>query len=306
MEAIRAPAAWPPPVRPGDRIGVAALSGAASEESIARGVEALRGLGYEPVLARNVGSRWGIFAGTDQERLDGFHELLADESLGAILFLRGGYGLTRLLGGIDWGLLARRPRAFLGYSDLTPLLHRVVDRLGWVAFHAPMLSGDLARGFDAAERASFVGALAGEAPAPLPVRFLRDGAAEGPLVGGCLSMLAAVWGTPWQPDLSGGILFVEDVDEPIYRVDRMLTHLGLSGTLSTIRAIVAGHFGSSWESDVISAETVPWHRETLLAAPGPVALGIPAGHGVPNLTLPLGALARLDSATGTLSFVGPT
>src|SRR5690606_17219592 len=113
-----------------------------------------------------------------------------------------------------------------------------------------------------------------------------------PLLGGCLSLLEAVAGTPWEPDLAGSLLFVEDVNEPTYKVDRMLTHLRLSGTLSTVLAIVAGHLGSAWESDAIS-DTGSWHRETLLSAPGPVALGLPAGHGVPNLTLPLGALARL-------------
>ena len=134
---------------------------------------------------------------------------------------------------------------------------------------------------------------------PLPVRFLREGAAEGPLLGGCLSLLEAVAGTPWEPDLRGALLFVEDVNEPSYKVDRMLTHLRLSGTLSTVRAIVAGHLGSAWESDAI----VPWHRETLLAIPGPVAFGLASGHGLPNLTLPLGATARLDAAAGALTIV---
>jgi muramoyltetrapeptide carboxypeptidase len=294
-------ASWPPPVFPGDRVGVAALSGAAEPAAVERGLAALRALGYQPVPARNLASRWGIFAGSDQERLDGFHELVADDSLAAVTFLRGGHGLLRLLPGIDWGLVGRRPRAWVGYSDVTPLLLQVVQRQGLVVFHGPMVATDLARGLDAAEAASFRAALAGERPPPMPVRFLREGVAERPLLGGCLSLLAAVAGTPWQPQLGGSLLFVEDVNEPSYKVDRMLTHLRLSGTLSAVRALIAGHFGSAWESDAFSDATAPWHRETLLAVCGPVAVGLESGHGTPNLTVPLGALARLDAAAGALT-----
>jgi muramoyltetrapeptide carboxypeptidase len=296
------PAVWPPAVRQGDRVGVAALSGAAEPAAVEAGLTALRDLGYEPVPARNLTSRWGIFAGSEQERLDAFHELIADDSLGAVVFLRGGYGLMRLLPDLDWDLVGRQPRAWVGYSDLTPFLLEVTRRFGLVTFHGPMVATDVARRLDAAEAASFCGALAGEAPAPIPVRFLREGEAEGPLLGGCLSLLEAVAGTPWEPNLAGSLLFLEDVGEPAYRIDRMLTHLRLSGTLSKVRAIVAGHFGPAWESDAIRDAVAPWHRETLLAAPGPVAFGVPCGHGIPNLTLPLGAWARLDAASGTLTF----
>jgi muramoyltetrapeptide carboxypeptidase len=169
-----------------------------------------------------------------------------------------------------------------------------------------MVGTDLARGLDEAEGASFAAALAGEAPAPWPLRFLRPGPASGPVLGGCLSLLAAVAGTPWAPSLEGALLFVEDVNEPAYRIDRMLTHLRLSGTLSSVRAIVAGHFGGEWESGIAHAgPAAAWHRESLLALPGPampVAFGLPCGHGRPNLTLPLGAHARLDPLAGTLSF----
>lgn len=299
-----AAAAWPPPVRPGGRVGVAALCGAAAADAVEAGLDALRGLGYEPVPARNLTSRWGIFAGDDVERLAAFHELIADDSLAAVVFLRGGHGLLRILPGIDWGLVARRPRVWVGYSDLTPFLLRVAVRLGIVTFHGPMAATDLVRGLQPLEEAAFRAALEARPPAPIPVGFLREGIAEGPLLGGCLSLLEAVTGTPWEVPLDGSLLFVEDVAEPTYRVDRMLTHLRLSGTLSAVRAIVAGHFGSAWESDAISEAATPWHRETLLAAPGPVAFGVPSGHGVPNLTLPLGAQARLDAATGLLSFPG--
>ena len=279
-------------------------------EALERGLDELRGLGFEPVPATNLRSRWGPFAGTDDERLAGFHALLDDDSLAAVLFARGGHGLLRILDRIDWDRVAGRPRAWVGYSDVTPLLLRIAQRSGLVTFHGPMLGTDLARGLTAQEGASLLAALAGERPS-LPVRFARAGAAEGPVLGGCLSLLTAVLGTPWAPDLRDAILFVEDVNEPAYKVDRMLTHLRLSGTLRRVRAIVAGHFGAEWETGLTRPETEPdatepagsWQLESLLELPGPLAYGLPGGHGTPNLTLPLGAPARLDPARGELVYV---
>lgn len=287
---------------------MAALSGPVAPEALAHGLEALRALGLEPVPAANVGARWGPFAGRDEERLAGFHELLDDDSLSAILFARGGHGLLRVLDRLDWARIEARPRAWVGYSDLTPLLLRIAERCCLVTFHGPMVGTDLARGLAAEEGASLLAALAGEPPT-MPVRFLREGAVEGRVVGGCLSLLAAVQGTSWAPDLRDAILFVEDVNEPAYKVDRMLTHLRLSGTLAGVRAIVAGHFGADWERGLAGPETGattepagPWQLESLLELPGPLALGLPVGHGVPNLTLPLGAVARLDPEREALVF----
>jgi muramoyltetrapeptide carboxypeptidase len=291
------PVRWPPPVSPGDRVGVAALSGVVDPEALERGLDALRGLGFEPVVAANCNSTWGELAGTDQERLAGFHELAADPALAAIFFARGGHGLLRLLPAIDWQLLGRPPRAYVGYSDLTPFLLQVVQRLRLIAFHGPMVAKDLARGLGDSEAESLLGALAGEPPASYPLRhWLRRGSAEGVLLGGCLSLLVTLLGTPWLPSLEGAILFLEDVDEPVYSVDRMLTHLRLSGNLAPVRGMVAGHLGEEWRR----GEIAPWHQESFLALPGPLAFGLEAGHGVPNLTLPLGATVRIDGASGGL------
>jgi muramoyltetrapeptide carboxypeptidase len=284
-------------VRPGDRVGVAALSGAVEAEALDRGLDALRAIGLEPVVATNCNSRWGELAGTDTERLTGFHELAADPSLTAILFARGGHGLLRVLPGIDWGLLARHPRAYVGYSDLTPFLLQVVQRLGLIAFHGPMVAKDLARGLLPEELEGLLGALAGEPPAAFHLaHWLRRGDAEGILLGGCLSLLVALLGTPWATPLDDALLFLEDVDEPVYKVDRMLTHLRLSDRLAAVRGMVAGYFGEGWGPGSIE----PWHQESFFALPGPVAFGLAAGHGVPHLTLPLGAPARIDGESGLL------
>lgn len=270
-------------------------------ERLERGLEALRRLGFEPVLADNLRQRYGLFAGSDDERLAAFHRLVADPSLGAILFARGGHGVLRLLPRIDWALLAAHPRAYVGYSDLTPFLLEVVRRLGWVSFHGPMVAADLARGQDAAEEESFLACLAGELPAayPLPT-WPRPGVAEGPLLGGCLSLLASTQGTRFAAPLDGAVLFWEEVAEPLYRLDRMLTHLHLSGSLLKLAGMVVGHIewahteknpGLAWQQLV---------ELTLSAVPGPLAAGLSSGHRAPNLTLPLGLRVRMDPDAGSL------
>ena len=292
------PAKLPPPAGPGDRVGVAALSGPVDPERLARGLEALRRLGFEPVLADNLLSRRGLFAGSDAERLAAFHRLAADPALSAILFARGGHGLLRVLPGIDWDLLRRHPKAYVGYSDLTPLLLEIVRRLGMVTFHGPLVAADLARGLSREEEDSFLGALAGSYPAAQPfTRWLRapaDGEVRGTLLGGCLSLLTATLGTPYAPDLAGGIVFWEDVNEPPYKLDRMLTHLGLSGTLKNIAGMIVGHLGESQDPEEGPADWPALIADGLAGFSWPLAWGLESGHVAPNRTLPVGLPARLD------------
>jgi len=238
--------------------------------------------------------------------------LAADSSIKAIFFARGGYGVTRILERIDWPLLARNPRAYIGYSDLTPFLDEVVTRLGIAAFHGPMVAADLARGLSPEEESSLLTTLSGDYPRTLPITgWLRRGQAEGPLAGGCLSMLVATLGTPFASRLDGKILFLEDVNEPPYRLDRMFTQLRAAGVLDSLAGLVLGHFNdpeapSVEEADedsverraADSGETV-WPRlleEVLGGFSWPIAFGLPCGHFPPNLTLPLGIAGRLDSA----------
>ena len=288
----------PPPVRPGDRIGVAALSGPVDPSRLAAGLAELTALGYRPVPARNLDARHELFAGDDDFRLDAFHELAFDPEIRAICFARGGYGLTRVLPRIDWAGLALHPRAYVGYSDLTPFLAEVVSRLGWVAYHGPMIAAELARGLRDDERDSFMRALAGEASREIALERVLCGeeleSPEGRLAGGCLSLLAAVVGTPEATSFDGQILFVEDIHEPLYRLDRMLTQLDRSGSLTGIRAMVVGTSMSS----VLDAAAVA--RLAAAAGGRTIALGAASGHCTPNLTLPLGCPARIDPDRASL------
>jgi muramoyltetrapeptide carboxypeptidase len=280
-------------------VGVAALSGPVDPGRLEAGLAALRRLGFEPVLAANLRSRDGLFAGGDAERLDAFHRLAADPDLPAIFFARGGHGLLRVLPALDWELLRRFPRAYVGYSDLTPFLLEVVRRLGLVAFHGPMVAADLARGLAPEEEESLLAALAGRYPAAQPFsHWLREpaaGQASGPLLGGCLSLLTSTLGTPFAPDLEGALLFWEDLNEPAYWVDRMLTHLGLSGNLANIAGMIVGHLG---DGQGPGGEPPDWPAVvggSVAGFPWPLAWGLESGHIAPNRTLPLGLPARLES-----------
>ncbi|MCH9647956.1 MAG: LD-carboxypeptidase [Deltaproteobacteria bacterium] len=291
----------PPPVRPGDRVGVAALSGAIDEQRLARGLENLTRLGLEPVLAENLNRKEFLFAGTDGERLESFHRLAADPTLKAIFFARGGHGLLRVLPFVDWQLLARHPRAYVGYSDLTPFLLEVVHRLGLVAFHGPMIAADFARDLLPEEEESLWSCLGGHFPQLLTVdSWVRQKPAQGPLLGGCLSLLTACLGTPFAPRLEGGLLFWEEVNEPLYRLDRMLTHLRLSGSLNGLSGMVVGHI--VWDSDETSPDLAlsELFQQTLGDFSWPLAHGMRSGHQSPNLTLPLGMGAVMDPTAGGL------
>lgn len=295
------PAHLPPPAGPGDRVGVAALSGPVNPARLEAGLAALRRLGFEPVLAANLHSRDGLFAGGDAERLAAFHQLAADPALAAIFFARGGHGLLRVLPAIDWELLRRRPRAYVGYSDLTPFLLEATRRLGLVTFHGPMVAADLARGLNPEEEASLIDALAGRYPAVQPFsRWLREpasGEVRGPLLGGCLSLLTSTLGTPFAVDLAGAVVFWEDTGEPPYRIDRMLTHLGLSGTLASIAGMIVGHLGDGQRPGEEPADWPALVGGNVAGFPWPLAWGLESGHVPPNRTLPLGLLARLDGGS---------
>lgn len=289
-------------------MGVAALSGPVREEDLAAGVARLESFGYRVRLASNVLAREPVLglAGTDTERLEGYLALVNDPEVGAILFARGGYGVTRVLDRLPEDALAGTEKLHCGYSDLTALSAFLLRRCGLVSLHGPMVAADLAARLDPLTAAWFPAMLEGRAPVRLEVPsadVLVPGRAEGPLVGGCLSLLAALVGSPWEFDYRGAILFLEDVGEEAYRIDRMLGSLASAGRLDRLTGIMTGSmsrvtFGGLEDPDRL--------RRLLLdrfAPLGvPVVAGIPFGHAGPNVPIPVGARAAWDDATRTLSF----
>ncbi|HRD98805.1 MAG TPA: LD-carboxypeptidase, partial [Rubrivivax sp.] len=240
----------------------------------------------------------------DDTRLADLHAALADPEVAAIHCIRGGYGSMRILDRIDAGLVRRAAKLLIGYSDITAL-HALWARQGLASLHAPMAASDLLLPDRQADRDAFFGLLrqgllAGQTLAPgldAAARTLcRGGVAEGTLVGGNLSLVAALLGTPWAWDVRGAILFLEDVNEEPYRVDRLLTQLRLAGVLDAAAGFVLGSFTEEASPNVLLQE--------LLGDLGkPVLAGWPSGHGTPNRPLPLGLRVRLDAQAGSLTWL---
>jgi muramoyltetrapeptide carboxypeptidase len=255
---------------------------------------------YRPAFDGDLFARRRYLAGDDARRRAELDRALADPVARAVFAARGGYGTLRLLAGLR---PPRAPKAVVGFSDLTAL-HLALQRAGWVTVHGPVVT-QLARQPREAVARLFALLEDGTAPPPpLAGTPLVPGIAEGPLVGGNLSLLTRLLGTPRLPRLRDAVLLLEDVGERPYRLDRMWTHLALAGVLGQVRGIALGEFTGCDEPDGAygSAEVLA----ELAAETGlPCVAGLPVGHGALNLALPLGARVRLDGAAGTLAFLEP-
>jgi muramoyltetrapeptide carboxypeptidase len=302
---------------PGCRVALVAPAGPLLErDDLTRGTELCLALGFQPVVGPNAHRRHGYLAGTDDERLADLNRALTDSSIDAIWCLRGGFGMTRILDRVDLAALADHPKAVIGYSDITALLlalHRVT---GVAGFHAPMARTPLTPfGREHFERvlgrATPAGRL-GRLPPPAGVLVsrsnrivtLRAGVAEGPLVGGNLSLLSSLAGTRYFPSLDGAILFLEDVGEDLYRIDRMLAQLRLIGALDRLAGVVLGQFTDMKRGTGDGAlgfdEVMAGYFEPLGI---PVAYGFPIGHVDDQWTLPIGVRARLDAGAGEVDLL---
>ncbi len=289
---------------PGSLIAVIAPAGPVEPERVARVPALYARHGYRCRVYPGCHLRSGYLAGDDAARLADLHAALADDEVAALHALRGGYGCMRLLDGVDTALLRAHPKLLVGYSDLTAL-HALWARAGLPTLHAPMAASDLLRSGEVPSRAADrdalfallqgglqVGAMLAPTLAPTPLHV--PGQAEGRLVGGNLSLVAALLGTPWAWDARGALLFLEDINEELYRVDRLLTQLRLAGVLDAAAGFVLGSFTEATAPTALL-------QELLLPLGKPLLAGWPSGHGTPNRPLPLGLRARLDSTAGTLT-----
>lgn len=252
--------------------------------------------GYQLRVFPGVWEKNGYLAGSDAARAGDLHAAFADDSIDAIFCLRGGYGSPRLLDSIDFELLRRHPKPFVGYSDITALHLAITRYAGFVTFHGPMLNADLLGNKQSPTESSLLRMLSGQQPRLLshpdeyPLITVAPGCASGRLLGGNLSLICATIGSPFELDDQDAILFIEDVNEPLYRVDRLLTHLRLAGKLDRLRGVLVG--------DVAGVDVLALGRLLTQELGGlgiPVLAGWRSGHCDPNLTLPMGAQVRLDA-----------
>lgn len=288
----------PPALRKGDKVGIVAPASNIKREWLERGCEALRKLGYEAFYFDSILERDLYFAGSVERRARELEQMFEREDVRAIVCARGGYGSNYLLGAVDLRKIAAHPKIFVGYSDLTSLLTWFTDSANLVTFHGPMVTKDFA-GDDGVDVAAWTSAVSGasewEIGAESGVRPLAPGTAEGILYGGCLSILVASLGTPYEIHTDGAILFLEDVAAKPFQIDRMLTQLKLAGKLSFVRGIVFGEMQDCRQS----AEQDYTLEEVVMRAVGdlgiPVAFGLRSGHvSRANVTLPMGVRVLLE------------
>ncbi len=307
----------PPRLGPGARIALVAPSGPLLERDDCHRAESLcRALGFEPHVLPHAQRAYGYLAGTDQERLADLNAALTDPQFDAVWCLRGGDGMNRIIADVDFAAFARAPKAVIGFSDITVLLLALWRETGVVSFHGPVarepMPGLAQRSFEAVlTRATPAGTL--ERPAiPADVLLPQDGRvitlvsgrAEGRLIGGNLTLLQALVGTRFAAELRGAILFLEDVNEDLYRIDRMLAHLRLAGVLDGVAGVAIGQFTDCRRSTPDGGLGLDAVLATYFAPLGvPVVMGLPIGHIPAQWTVPVGVRASLDADTGTLALL---
>jgi muramoyltetrapeptide carboxypeptidase len=288
------------PIQPGAGISVVSPASFANSERVDLGIERLRMLGYRPRIGADTQTRGPLFfAGAPDQRLADLHAAFADPDTSIVAAVRGGYGSNYLLDGLNLGLIEKHPKPFFAYSDMTGIQLRLLDQIDLPAFHGPMVAADFYLE-DGVHLPSFYAALSGE---PYSVsgaeglRTLKPGTARGTLYGGCLSILVALLGTPWEPKIEDKLLFVEDVGAKPYQIDRMLWQLRHAGKFDGVRGVI---FGEMLDCASPGAPE-KLLEETILSALGdldiPIGIGLRSGHvSRQNVTLTFGVEAEFQAA----------
>jgi len=290
-------------LRPGHRIGVVAPAGSVERDALLKGVQAIREQGFKVELSSGILESKGYLAGDERRRAEDLNDFFQRSDISAIFCARGGFGSAQLLPFLIQSNFSPAPKIFAGYSDITFLLNWINSRFGMVTFHAPMVAMELARGLPARTQEGFWGLLTGD-KSDWQVELgevIRSGKAQGEMMGGCLSVLTTTLGTPYEIQTDGKLLFLEDVGERPYRIERMLTHLKMAGKFDHLAGLL---FGDFTKCEAEGPRNVPRIINEMFAnAPYPVLTGMPAGHGSEHITLPFGVKMILDGNSRSLSLV---
>jgi muramoyltetrapeptide carboxypeptidase len=303
----------PKKLKKGDLISI--VSPASSPDNLSRinlGVEYLEKAGYRVIVGKNVGKYHGYLAGTDQERVDDIHNMFNNKDVKAIICVRGGYGSPRLLDKIDFGLIKKNPKIFVGYSDITALNMAFLKKANLVTFSGPMLAVDFWNEVDPFTEEIFWKSVTSDEPLgkiPLPeegkINCLKKGESEGELIGGNLALYTSLIGTEFFGSMKGKLLFIEEIGELPYRIDRMLTQIKLAGVFDEISGIILGEFTDCNESDITKkslslGEVIQDYFNKLEI---PVIYGFPHGHIKKTLTVPLGIKAKINTSKCSVEFL---
>jgi muramoyltetrapeptide carboxypeptidase len=292
----------PRALNPGDTIGVAAPASPFDREAFDRGVAVLESIGFRVQIPEGLFARNGYFAGSDAERASLLMGLFEDDSIGAIFCARGGFGSMRLLPLLDFDAICSHSKIVVGFSDITTLLVAIYKRCSTVTFHGPLVT-TLGKGSEQT-RTALVDAIA--SPRPLSLRprkaiVVNAGKASGPLLGGNLTSLCHLMGTPYEPRFEGHLLFLEDRGEAPYRIDRMLSQLRLGGHLDGVAGVILGSFQDCGTVDDVYSVV----KEAFNHTGVPILAGFEFGHGTENITIPIGIEADLNTEEGILQLQEP-
>lgn len=281
----------------GDRIAVISPAGGVDDErQIEEALKQIQHLGFEAVPGKSLGKKWGYLGGRDSQRVDDLHEAFADKEVKAIIALRGGYGAGRLLPLIDFDLIRNNAKPFIGYSDITALLIAISQQCGMVTFHGPNAMAEWSsysiQSFHSVLKAKTGTELKNESNTPL--QMLVPGDCSGQLMGGNLSLITQLMGTPWEIDTKNKILFFEETNESAYRIDRMLTQLWLARKLQEASGFIIGQITGATSTD----QTLSWQnvlRDRLIPLGKPTLMNLSAGHIANMMTLPIGAKVYMNA-----------
>jgi muramoyltetrapeptide carboxypeptidase len=290
----------PPRLEPGGTIGIIAPAGPVRRKDIQPAIDLLHRMGYPTLSSPNIYKKTSYLAGRDEDRLNDLHAMFKDSSVKAIFCARGGYGAGRLLDRIDYDLILNNPKILTGYSDITALLLAVMKKTNLVTFHGPVLR-DLSH--DPKNNLKhLIKTLSSNGPRSIELSkraVIKEGQARGKLLGGNLSLISSLIGTPFMPRTKGAILFLEDKGEPIYRIDRMLTHLKNSGIIHGITGLIAGSFTDCGGMRDINKLLKDFTSDLDI----PVINGLPVGHDIENKTIPMGINVEFDTKDMILSLL---
>lgn len=300
---------YPKILKQGDTVGLICSSSPVETARIAQCVSAMENLGYKVKIADNLDVNYGGYmAGTGKDRAESINKMFADPEVDAVFCVRGGDGSSRVMEHLDLDVIRANPKIFVGYSDVTNLHLALTQSCGLVTFHGPMVSSNITDDFDEETRASLYEALEAESeytfknPSGMEIEALKGGKATGRLIGGNLSLLSASIGTPYELDTKGKILFIEEVCEPMSKIEKWTYHLRNAGKLADCAGIILGQFTKVTNEECPQYDVISCMTDIFEGLDVPVLYNVQSGHGKPMMTLPMGALCTIDAEEKTIKF----
>lgn len=300
---------YPNPLHNGDTIGLIAPCSPLKQERLCACIDVITSLGYEAALGKSAReSLHGYLAGSDEVRANDINHMFSDPSIDAIFCIRGGYGSTRIMNLLDYRMIQKHPKIFVGYSDVTSFHLAFYQCSHLITFHGPMVSSNMVDQFDSYSMSSLMNALSMprtlcfQNPGNKPCTPIVSGCARGRVIGGCLSLIAPCVGTFYQPDFRGTILFLEDVEESLPRCDKLMQQLRNSGILEQVNGILLGNFKDCSNPNSPDYTIYDFFCDFFSHYDKPVLWGIQSGHDKPMGTIPFGTICTMDTLSGSIRF----